>query len=907
MRLRALFVLFFLTLSFAAPRAADDPAIQLLDDGMTLYGQGRTAQDFQTAIQKLKQAAAMLRGEGNTEMEGTAYWAIGGSYDELSEYRESLDYLGKAEKIFRDEGPDLRLKLAGTFLYEGIDCRNLSLYEKSLEYLAQAEKLSLEIHNSEFLALAYKNEGNVYVDLFMYGKALEYYGRAKKIYDLQNNQDGVAGLEIGEGLVYEGLDQFQKALDSYAAAEKTFLAENDQESLGEIYVNEGNAYYYMKQYENALEKYRKAQAICQEENDLGSLEDVLVDEGANYNRLGRYAEAMDALDNAEKIVGELESDGNPVLDKALVVDSEKTKTFALTGKYGDAFQSGERAISDLSKLQDQAFAAGSEHSAISEEENHSLIFDYTAWAALKEEKPADAFSAYNEGEMRVFEAMVARNQGILREEAASPESRALWDERSDALKKIAALELSIPKIADPAARKAALSDYRSEEDKLASIERTLNEKSFAYRAAFGGGDVPVSKVQRRLEPGAELLEYAVIRGELYAFSITRRDFRVTHLMDEEQTAALDGRIARILSTVTNPSDIRRSYAEYRALASPLSRALLGNGAIFPGARRLIIIPTGKLLILPFEILPYGGKFLVQKYEISYLDEARELTGPAQTPGKGFLGYGGIDYFAGGNSYDAGLARLRRDHGLKEARVASRGSVSSPGEQCDLPDPSAWGDISKETLSEVKAIRAELGGNIETGGDASKTRFMLQAPGSRYIHLATHGWTSACVLAGNVPADAAAQSPGGGRTEKFLVDPLTHSFLLFAGALRQGAKGDDDGYLTPMEVMGMDLRGVELVTLSACESGLGKIGGDEGVFGLRRAFLTAGAENLVLSEWSVPDRETNELMVGFYRSIKNHKSISEAFWEAEKREIGTVAKRYGVPHPYFWGAFVHVGK
>ena len=100
----------------------------------------------------------------------------------------------------------------------------------------------------------------------------------------------------------------------------------------------------------------------------------------------------------------------------------------------------------------------------------------------------------------------------------------------------------------------------------------------------------------------------------------------------------------------------------------------------------------------------------------------------------------------------------------------------------------------------------------------------------------------------------------------------------------------------------------MVVLSACNTGAGEVKTGEGVFGLRRAFTQAGTRSLVMSMWSVPDRETKELMVNFYRNIKTGKMTrSKALREAALKQMKIVKKRYGHTNPFYWGAFVFMGE
>ena len=135
--------------------------------------------------------------------------------------------------------------------------------------------------------------------------------------------------------------------------------------------------------------------------------------------------------------------------------------------------------------------------------------------------------------------------------------------------------------------------------------------------------------------------------------------------------------------------------------------------------------------------------------------------------------------------------------------------------------------------------------------------------------------------------------------------MLRSGLALAGANTWLAHGQpppeaEDGLLTAEDVSGLDLGGTELVVLSACETGLGEVRTGEGVFGLRRAFVLAGARTLVMSLWKVPDEQTQELMDDFYERALAGQPVAEALRGAQL----ALKERY--PEPCFWGAFVCLG-
>jgi CHAT domain-containing protein len=169
-------------------------------------------------------------------------------------------------------------------------------------------------------------------------------------------------------------------------------------------------------------------------------------------------------------------------------------------------------------------------------------------------------------------------------------------------------------------------------------------------------------------------------------------------------------------------------------------------------------------------------------------------------------------------------------------------------------------------------------------------------------VATHGFFLSDVSAGENERGFA-----GLETKKIIENPLLRSGLLLAGAnnafddTKDDVSNDEDGILTALEVMNLELDKTDLVVMSACETGVGITSAGEGVYGLQRSFQVAGAKSVLMSLWNVSDEATEELMILFYRYWLEDKTISTSFRKAQL----AIKKKY--PHPYFWAAFVLMGK
>jgi CHAT domain-containing protein len=204
------------------------------------------------------------------------------------------------------------------------------------------------------------------------------------------------------------------------------------------------------------------------------------------------------------------------------------------------------------------------------------------------------------------------------------------------------------------------------------------------------------------------------------------------------------------------------------------------------------------------------------------------------------------------------------------------------------------------------------------GDSASEAVVKAVRGPWLLHLATHGFFLP------VPLGEEQSSSFGGdrlleRARETQLEVFVRSGVALAGYnRRRQARDADDGLLTALEVMDLDLCGTELVTLSACETGLGEARSGQGVFGLRRALALAGARSQLLALWKVPDEATKDLMVSFYSRLRPGVSLAEALRQAQLAALGRApiveAERGARPpdrpagaHPHVWASFVLSGR
>ncbi|MBP6185627.1 MAG: CHAT domain-containing protein [Saprospiraceae bacterium] len=334
---------------------------------------------------------------------------------------------------------------------------------------------------------------------------------------------------------------------------------------------------------------------------------------------------------------------------------------------------------------------------------------------------------------------------------------------------------------------------------------------------------------------------------------------------------------------------------YALLWKPLESELVGVKTIY-------FSPSGLLHRINLDAIPISEtEALADRYNLISLNSTRQLVIPTQIKNvnNNAVLYGGIQFEQ--DSTNQNIEPLLTSR--------SRGELSFLSIDTTLRGGS-WNYLAG-TEREVNAIEkimqsAAIQSDVKKGYAATEESFKNiganNNPSPRILHIATHGYFFPD------PKSTTKSTGLNGEQEtifKISDHPMLRSGLIMAGgnAAWQGEQtleGREDGILTAYEISQMNLSNTELVVLSACETGLGDIQGNEGVYGLQRAFKIAGAKYLIMSLWQVPDKQTSLLMTTFYKKwLEEKMTIRDAFHAAQKelRDIGL--------DPYQWAGFVLV--
>jgi CHAT domain-containing protein len=290
---------------------------------------------------------------------------------------------------------------------------------------------------------------------------------------------------------------------------------------------------------------------------------------------------------------------------------------------------------------------------------------------------------------------------------------------------------------------------------------------------------------------------------------------------------------------------------------------------------------------------------MEEYTISYISAGRDIVRFTDTN----IAKGDALIIADPD-YDMGL--MERDKMSKEMKVAKtiRGGLSKDVLNISfdrLPETKQEADAIEKILKNKKKLKVR---NYQNTKAIEEMIFSAETP--KILHLATHGYFLN-------DEELKGSSETRGITIKLKEDfmakdeavnienPMLRSGIVFSGVNASLKAGRDEGMMSAEKILGLNLKGTDLVVLSACETGVGDVKNGEGVFGLKRAFILSGAKTLVMSLWSVPSAETTELMTDFYTLMSTGKPKAEALRQAK---LNMMKKKQ---NPFYWGAFVMTGK
>jgi CHAT domain-containing protein len=326
-----------------------------------------------------------------------------------------------------------------------------------------------------------------------------------------------------------------------------------------------------------------------------------------------------------------------------------------------------------------------------------------------------------------------------------------------------------------------------------------------------------------------------------------------------------------------------------------------------GVDTVFVSPDSFLGGLPLEVLQEeDGCFLIEQHAFVYIQDVEALIAAGESRDDftrpGLLAVGAVNY-----------DHMEEDEPSGASQPSLLAQAELRGSWAEYWDPLSWTRYEVESLDHrfKRFVGEGVPHRMLDGGAVTEARLKEEMPRYGTLHLATHGFFNPAGLP-SMWEDAQMKGANPVRLgeDQQLVGllPGLLSGLVCAGANEPSPAGGEDGFLTAEEVTWLDLRGCDLVVLSACETGLGRPQSGEGMMSLRRAFHLAGARTVVSSLWQVKDESTTELMLEFYRNLwQGHMGKLEALRTAQLKMLERNRRAYrGNARPSTWGAFVLSG-
>lgn len=834
--------------------------------------------EFRLALQQFEAALSLAQQVGDQRLEAPIETFLGGAYDLLGEIARSHQHYERARvlagrlndnptqgsafnnigKLHHDAGDFQRAldyyllalplfaespsRRAITLNNIGASYNSLGEPERALDYLQQSLEILKAGPDRSAEALTLHNIGFSYNKLAKYKEALDYYNQARVMVQKISNRSLEALTLDLLGVTYSEMGQPEKAVELHQQALEIQRTLKNVRREALCLVNLGHVYGVLRQPDKALDHYNQALVILRNVNDLNSAAVALEGRARARQQLGNLAESRQDIEESLSLIETVRArSGSQSLRASYLASREKAYEF-----YVDL----------LMQLHAKDPAARHDAEALQASERgraRSLL-------EMLNEAPADIRQG-------VGVELVKREREIRQSINAKAQRQIQLTAQNGSRQEI-----------DTFAK-----EIRALEDEYQQVQVAIRKASPAYAALTQPQPLGLKEIQQLLEPNTVLLEYSLGEERSYLFVVTPDSLKTFTLPKGEEIRKLAQQVSQsvtarsVVSSLETPAQketrLAQADKQFAQTAGELGRLILAPADL--ETKRVVVIPDGALQYVPFAALSLRETYrpLVLDNEIVSLPSASALAVQRQTlanrkPAPKSLAVIADPVFSPADSrFKSGRSSATTDG----ARIIEHGPGAS-GAQMNVRRLPFTRQEANQILavapagSTFKALDFRANRSIATSGELSNYR---------YVHFATHGYldTSRAGLSAIVLS---------------LVD--------------ENGK-PQDGFLRTHDIYNLKLP-AELVVLSACETGLGKDIKGEGLEGLTRGFMYAGARRVIVSFWNVNDKATAALMQRLYVGILKNKQTPAAALRAAQIEMLRV-KQY--QSPYFWAGFVMQGE
>ncbi|OUC14265.1 MAG: hypothetical protein B0A82_13385 [Alkalinema sp. CACIAM 70d] len=830
-----------------SPTAQKAEADRLLQKGIQQF---QTSQ-FAAALQSWQQALILYRAINDRQGEGEALVGLGNAYDALGNHPKAIEHHEQSLAIAREvkdrQGEGRSLSHLGS-AYDA-----LGNYPKAIAYQEQSLAIARELKNQLEEGAALGNLGNAYFFLGDYPKAIKCYEQSLAIAKELKNRRGESNSLGNLGNAYFLLGNYPKAIEyheqSLAIKRRIQDRRGESNSLGNL----GSTYSALGNYLKAIEYHEQSLVVAREIQDRPGESYSLGNLGNAYFFLGNYPKAIEYYEQSlaiKRAIQDRRGESNSLGNLGSI--------YHVLGNYSKAIEYQEQSLAVAREIQDRLGESqslsnlGSVYDTLG---NYPKALQYqkqsVAIARKIKYQPGEGYSLNDLGFTLFKLNRLAEAESTLRSAIAIHESlrTGLVDRNKISIadtQKNAYINLQKVLIAQNKPEAALEIAERGRARALVELLTSRFNHQFqtdlqnTIQAPNVNTIRQISKTQN-----ATLVQYSIAYGEqLYIWVIKPTGeitFRSTQLDPSQTLAQLVGNSRRDLGV--------RGRASVKISQQPISSnqtdslAQLYQLLISPIVQDLPTDPNQRIIFLPqgeLFLVPFAALLDAQNHPL--IEHHTISTAPS-------------------------IQTLALTHTLAQ-RPKTKGGTVIVGD----PQMPTYNGQPLQPLPAARQEAIAIGQQLNTtpliGAQATKATVLQQMTSAKFLHFATHGLLDR--VYGDIP-----------------------------GAIALTPSGQDNGFLSAGEIFNLKLN-ADLVVLSACDTGRGEITGD-GVVGLSRSFIAAGAPSVVVSLWAVNDQSTSDLMQEFYRQLKQQPDKAQALRQA----MLTTKQRY--PDPSHWAAFTLVGE
>lgn len=801
--------------------------------------------NLQTAFDHFQQAQALWRAVEDRRGEALSQTALGAINSFTGERQLALNAYEQALRIFRAYGDQQGESVALNSIAQVYE--DLSELQTALDHYKLALDLNRRSGNRDAEAVIKYYVGRVYRLTGENEQALSYYNQSLRLCRLLGKRRIAAYVFNDLGVIYNSLGQRQIALDQYKEVLDFYREAGDRRGQATTLKTIGDIHYSTGERERAAACYAEALSYSR----------------AAWDRNGE-TEALYSIARAERDNGKLDQALNRITESIAIIEAMRSQVVSpqLRASYFASIHKHYEFLIALLMHLHQLHPGGG----------------YAA-AALQASENARARS--------LVEILLEAEAGVRLD--VDP----VMLERERSLQRdLNAKALYLMRLRNSEQTEAAAEQVEKEVRQLTNeyekVQTLIRSQSPRYASLMQPRPPSLEEIQAELRgDNTILLEYAMGEDKSYLWAVTSESFSGYELPGRARIEELTRKVYRVL-TAPSGDDIATaeartgSHETYWSNAAELSQILFGQVAQQLSGKRLLIVADGALQYLPFEALPgpetppdsRAGPAAAQddiplaiKHEVVYLPSAATLIALRREAARPKTASKSVIVLAD-PVFDKGDARVKMAVATSDGPSVTIKSVSGPNFP-RLPSTRREAEVIVSLLPEdTRAVATDFAANREMALSAELGRYHI-------VHIATH----------SIVNSSHPQLSG----------------IVLSMVNEQGQ--EEDGFLQLHDIYGLKLD-AELVVLSACNTGLGKDVRGEGLVGLTRGFMYAGASGVVASLWKVDDAATAELMTHFYKAMLEDdmppaaalRSAKEAMWRQKHWRS-----------PYYWSAFVLQGE